>query len=179
MQILGIVWRIIKKPVREKKITYTNPMVRNSILSFTLFSKFEWTTPWWVKDAFGVNFQVPDESTTKSEREMLKFLASMYNPVGIMPPAIPFANNMYRETCDLKLSWDQRLLKELKKQRTKWIKDLPHQQFEVSRSISMYNEKTWSVTLHIFVDASSKGVCVAVYAAMDQLNGKRQGLLTS
>ena len=76
------------------------------------------------------------------EREMLKFLASMYNPVGIMPPAIPFANNMYRETCDLKLSWDQRLLKELKKQRTKWIKDLPHQQFEVSRSISMYNEKT-------------------------------------
>ena len=45
MQILGIVWRIIKKPVREKKITYTNPMVRNSILSFTLFSKFEWTTP--------------------------------------------------------------------------------------------------------------------------------------
>ena len=76
------------------------------------------------------------------EREMLKFLASMYNPVGIMPPAILFANNMYRETCDLKLSWDQRLLKELKKQRTKWIKDLPHQQFEVSRSISMYNEKT-------------------------------------
>lgn len=69
MQILGIVWKITKKPVREKKITYTNPMVRNSILSFTLFSKFERTTPWWVKDAFGVNFQVPDESITKSERE--------------------------------------------------------------------------------------------------------------
>ena len=43
----------------------------------------------------------------------------------------------------------------------------------------MYNEKTWSVTLHIFVDASSKEVFVAVYAAMDQLNGKSQGLLTS
>ena len=43
----------------------------------------------------------------------------------------------------------------------------------------MYNEKIRSVTLHVFADASSKGVCAAVYAAVDQLRGRNPGLLTS
>ena len=43
----------------------------------------------------------------------------------------------------------------------------------------MYNEKIRSVTLHVFADASSKGVCAAVYAAVDQLKEKNQELLTS
>ena len=43
----------------------------------------------------------------------------------------------------------------------------------------MYNEKMWSVTLDIFADASSKGVCAAVCDVVDQLKGKSQGLLTS
>ena len=43
----------------------------------------------------------------------------------------------------------------------------------------MYNEKIRYVTLHVFAYASSKEVCAAVYAAVDQLRGKSQGLLTS
>ena len=43
----------------------------------------------------------------------------------------------------------------------------------------MYNEKIWSVTLHAFADDSSKGVCTVMYAVVDQLKGKSQGLLTS
>ena len=39
----------------------------------------------------------------------------------------------------------------------------------------MYNEKIRSVTL----DASSKGACAAVYAVVDQLKEKSQGLLKS
>ena len=43
----------------------------------------------------------------------------------------------------------------------------------------MYSGKIWSVTLDVFADASSNGVCAVVYAVVDQLKGKRQGLLTS
>ena len=50
---------------------------------------------------------------------------------------------------------------------------------EVPRSIPMYNEKIWSVTLYNFAGATSKGVCAAVYAVVNQLKGKNQGLLTS
>ena len=61
----------------------------------------------------------------------------------------------------------------------KMDKGLPHQQIEVPRSIPMYNEKIGSLTLQVFADASSKGVCAAVYAVVDQLKGKSQGLLIS
>ena len=36
----------------------------------------------------------------------------------------------------------------------------------------MYNEKIRSVTLHVFAETSSKGVCAAVYAVVDQLKEK-------
>ena len=125
-----------------------------------------------VKDIFGINFQVPDQLATK--KGMLKFLASIYDPVGIIASIMLLA----KEACDLKLFRDQRLPENLTKQWTKWIKGLPHQQFEVPRSIPMYNEKLRTITLHVFADASSKGVCAAAYAVVDQLNGKSQGLAT-
>ena len=58
-----------------------------------------------VKDTFGVNLQVPDQPATK--RGMLKFLASIYNPVGIILPVTLLAKDMYRDADDMKLSWDQ------------------------------------------------------------------------
>ena len=64
-----------------------------------------------VKDTFDVNFQVPDQLATK--RGMLKFLASIYSPAGIISPVTLLAKDMYREVYDLKLSWDQRLLEDL------------------------------------------------------------------
>ena len=130
-----------------------------------------------VKDAFGVNFQVPHEPTTK--KGMLKFLASIYNPVGIISPVMLLAKDTYKEFGNLKLFWDQRLPEHLTKQWTKWIKGLWHQQFEVPRSIPTYNEKIRSVTLDVFADASSKVAYAAIYAVVDQLKGKSQGLLTS
>ena len=109
---------------------------------------------------------------------MLKFLASIYDPVGIISPATLLAKDMYRDVCDLKLSWDQRLLEDLMKRWTKWIKGLPHQQIEVPRSIPMYNEKMRSVPF-MLLQTPVQRECAAVYAVVDQLKGKSQGLLTS
>ena len=47
---------------------------------------------------------------------MLKFLASIYDPVGIILPITLLAKSMYRDACDLKLSWDQRIPEYLMKQ---------------------------------------------------------------
>ena len=105
-------------------------------------------------------------------------MASIYHPEGLISPVTLLAKDMYRDACDLKLSWDQRLPEDLMKRWTKWIKGLSHQQMEVPRSIPMYNKKIRSVTLHTFADASSKGACAAVYAVVDQLKGTSQGLLT-
>ena len=63
-----------------------------------------------VKDTFGVNFQVPEQPTTK--RGMLKFLTSI---VGIISPIALLTKDMYRGGCHLKLSWDQILPEDLMK----------------------------------------------------------------
>ena len=46
---------------------------------------------------------------------MLKVLASIYDPVGIVSPVTLSAKNMDRDECNLKLSWDQRLPEDLMK----------------------------------------------------------------
>ena len=66
-----------------------------------------------VKDTFGVNFHVPDQPTTK--KGILKFLASIYDLVGIISPVTLLAKDVYRDACDLKLSWNQRLPEDLRK----------------------------------------------------------------
>ena len=56
------------------------------------------------KDTSGVNyFQVPGELASK--RGMVKFLAAIYNPVGIISTVILLAKDIYSEACNLKLSW--------------------------------------------------------------------------
>ena len=109
---------------------------------------------------------------------MLKFLASIYDPVGIISPVTLLAKDMYGDACDLKLFWDQRLLEDLMKRWTKWIKGLPHQQIEVPRSMPMYNEKMRPVPF-MLLQTLVQRECAAVYAVVDQLKGKSQGLLTS
>ena len=66
-----------------------------------------------VKDTFEVNFHVPDQPTTK--KGILKFLTSIYDPVGIISPVTLLAKDMYRDACNLKLSWNQRLPEDLRK----------------------------------------------------------------
>ena len=72
---------------------------------------------------------------------------------------------MYKEACDLKLSWDEQLTERL---RAKWIKlseSLP-KKFEVSRSIPTFQDEILSVDLHVFGNASLKGVSVVLYAVV-------------
>ena len=98
---------------RKPDISFEKQILRNETSESKILG-VSWDK---VKDTFGVNFQVPDQPATK--RGMLKFLASIYDPVGIISPAALLAKDMYRDVCDLKLSWDQRLPEDLMKRWTK------------------------------------------------------------
>ena len=132
-----------------------------------------------VKDTIEVNFQVPYQPTTK--RGMLKFLhqymtqSASFHPSCYLQRSCTHVQRSMRPEAVLGPKTTRRPYETM----DKMDKDLPHQQIEVPRSIPMYNEKIGSLTLHVFVDASSKGVCAAVYAVVDQLKGKSQGLLIS
>ena len=127
-------------------------------------------------DTFGVNLDIPETANTK--RGMLKFLASVFDPLGLISPIMLLGKNMFREACDLKLTWDEELPTKLKKVWQKWICSLPSQ-FNVPRSLPAMKCEIKAVDLHVFADASLKGVSAAVYAVVYQKEGSSQGLLTS
>ena len=127
-------------------------------------------------DTFRVNLNLPRQRETK--RGMLKFLASIFDPLGLISPVMLHGKDLYRVACDAKLSWDQTLPEALEKQWRKWLESLP-QHYEVPRSIISYESKIRTIELHAFADASLKGVSAVIYAVIDQRERKSQGLLVS
>ena len=85
---------------------------------------------------------------------------------------------VFRDMCETKQPWDAPLSVELEKSWRKWCIDLP-ERVSVKRTFAPFREAIDSIQLHAFGDASSKGVCAAVYAVVSQESGIFQGLITS
>ena len=102
---------------------------------------------------------------------MLKHLASIFDPLGLISPVSLTGEDIYREACDLKLSWNEQLTEPLRTKWIKWSESLP-QKFAVSRSIPAFKDEILSVDLHVFGDASLKGVSAVLYAVVPQKDGR-------
>ena len=121
------------------------------------------------KDKIGVDLDIPLKE--QSKRGMLKHLASIFDPLGLISPVTLTGEDIYREACDLKLSWNEQLTEPLRTKWIKWSESLP-QKFAVSRSILAFKDEILSVDLHVFGDASLKGVSAVLYAVVPQKYGR-------
>ena len=111
-----------------------------------------------------------------SKRSVLSELAKIYDPLGLVSLTTLVAKLLYREICDIKLSWDKTLPKSVLKDWEKW-KDSLHESFVLPRSLAPYHLQISEIWLHAFGDASSKGVCAVVYAVVHQQEKVTQGLV--
>ena len=127
------------------------------------------------EDTFGVDFDKTPQDHTK--RGILKFLASIYDPLGLVSPVTLIGKDVYRQACELKLDWDEALPKWLDGIWTKWLTSLP-KRIEVPRALTFEGEII-SMDIHAFSDASAKGVSAAIYAVVNQREKKSQGMLAS
>ena len=133
----------------------------------------------WNKDADTLGVVFPEnqrENVTK--RSLLKNLASVYDPLGIVSPVTLGGKLIYRDVCDAKLPWDQELSTELSDKWNKWTKALPDK-VEIPRSISEIRESIDSIDLHAFGDSSGFGTAACVYAVITQPSRVSQGLLAA
>ena len=129
-----------------------------------------------VNDNIGIMISKGEVEMTK--RGVLRFLASIFDPLGIYSPVTLMGKIFYREACDLQLSWDTKLPMELIKRFLKWFSKLP-EKIEVPRCLAKFEEPINSIDLHVFADASINGVSAVIYVVSYQDSGTTIGLLAS
>lgn len=128
------------------------------------------------EDTLPVSFKGDSAGTTK--REVLKSLASVFDPLGVASPIVLVGKRIYREACDQRLPWDALLPEKLDKQWGNFRKSLPDE-VKVPRSLAPAKEPVQAIDLHVFGDASGTGTAAAVYAVVYQDSSTNQGLVTA
>ena len=104
--------------------------------------------------------QSENESLTK--RNLLKSIASIYDPLGLAAPALIPGKSLFQECCRLKLSWDERLPINLVKRVSKWKQDITFlSSYNIPRCVKPF---AVSIELHIFCDGSETAYGAVSYA---------------
>ena len=133
--------------------------------------------PWdKTEDTIAVTF--PEAPPEVTKREMLRFLASVYDPLGLASPVTLVGKLLYREVCERRLPWDQKVPESIAKQWNKFQESLSDQ-VQVPRSLAAFQETIEAIDLHAFGDTSGAGTAAAVYAVVHQASGINQGLLAA
>ena len=128
------------------------------------------------EDTLAVSFKGDSAGTTK--REVLKSLASVFDPLGVASPTVLVGKRIYREACDQRLPWDAVLPEKLDKQWDNFRKSLPDE-VKIPRSLASAKEPVRGIDLQVFSDTSGTGTAVAVYAVIHQDSSTNQGLVTA
>ncbi|KAK3730338.1 hypothetical protein QZH41_002078 [Actinostola sp. cb2023] len=127
-------------------------------------------------DTLAVTF--PEKPAEVTKREILRFLASVYDPLGLVSPVTLVGKMLYRAVCDRHLPWDEKVSDNIALQWHKFMSSLPNK-VDVVRSLPFFKEQIKAVILHVFGDASAAGVSAAVYAVIHQASGTSQGLVAA
>ena len=133
--------------------------------------------PWnKVDDVISVSF--PDPTTATTKREILRFLSSIYDPLGLASPITLVGKFIYRDVCDLRIPWDAEISQHLSSRWLKFQQNLPDK-LDFPRSLVSLEEPIEAIDLHAFGDSSKEGTSAAVYAVVQQASGVRQGLIAA
>ena len=128
------------------------------------------------EDTLAVTF--PKEPTDVTKRGILRFLALVYDPLGVASPTTLTGKCLYREVCDCRLSWDEKVSHRIGQMWLKLVRNLPNK-VEVPRSLPRFKEPIETVELHAFGDTSGFGISAVVYAVITQASGMSRGLVAA
>ena len=74
------------------------------------------------RDIFRV--EIPTESQRLIKRNILKTLASIYDPLGFISPVLLIGKILFRNLCDLRIPWDNEIPQEIENKWVKWVNGL-------------------------------------------------------
>ena len=116
-----------------------------------------------------------------TKRNLLSILASLFDSIGIVCPAIVYAKILFQDVCREKMGWDETFTGEILKKWEIWCNELIKSS-EITTPRCVYQhpiENVLECTLHGFGDASKKAYCAVVYFVYRTDTGIYVRLLTS
>ena len=130
----------------------------------------------WDKQREIFKVEIPTESQRLTKRNVLKTLASIYDPLGLISPVLLIGKILFQNLFDLTIPWDNEIPEEI--EWVKWVKGL-NIKIEIPRSQKVLEKPFTNIDIKLFSDASINGVCTVAYAVIYQPNNISQGLITS
>ena len=132
----------------------------------------------WDKELDTLTVTFPKDETPLTKRGVLRKLAKVYDPLGLVTPLTLQGKLIYCDICNQKLSWDAELNRQLVERVKNWEQSLPTG-VNVPRPVVHYREPVLDLELHAFGDTSTQGVGAAVYAVVRQQSGTTQRLVAA
>ena len=132
----------------------------------------------WDKQRDQISVVIPQDDEVTSKRALLRNLAKIYDPLGLVAPLTVKGKFIYRDVCNAKVAWDAPLPPQLASQWRRWKMESPAEVM-AARTLTCVREQIEEIEFHAFGDASKSGVCAAVYAVVRQPSGVSQGLVTA
>ena len=75
----------------------------------------------WNESEDALSFEIPKLTVKNSKRNILRQIASIYDPLKQFLQSISWVKIVYRENCELKLPWDQDIPTQLVKEENMWL----------------------------------------------------------
>ena len=127
------------------------------------------------RETFEISFPLVKCKAIK--RDIVRKLASIYDPLGFISPVHLMGKIIYRMICEKKLARYSTIPSDIIKVWDKWESNLI-QKIEIPRSIVQSNGVA-KIDLHFFCDSSKIGSCAVGYIVAHHPRGSSQGLITS
>ena len=135
----------------------------------------------WNKERDEISVSFPGKKADSTKRGVLRKLASIYDPLGLVSPVTLEGKLLFRAVCCEKNTWDAPLSTSLQLKWDKWDKWENHlpEQVTVARPLAEHRQPIESIQLHGFGEASGHGLGTAVYAIVKQESGLTQRLVAA
>ena len=132
----------------------------------------------WDKRRDVLSVAVPAEKADNTKRGILAKVARIYDPLGVASPLTLCRKLLYREACNVKVRWDEKLPPDLAEKWAKWESRLP-ERVTFERALVKYQEPINSISVHVFGDASGQGVAAGAFTVVSQPSGITQGIVAA